>query len=56
MDPDSICWTWGFLPYSLVLKVGLQQARGISKAAETGEVLHVQVRKDRLVKIILAEE
>lgn len=41
---------------SLGLEVGLQQARGVSKAAERGHVLHVQVRKDRSVKIILAEE
>lgn len=40
----------------LVLTVGLQQARSISKSAEKGDVPHVQVRKDTLVKIILAEE
>lgn len=38
---------------SLVLRVGRQQARSISKAAEKGDVLHVQVRKDRSVKSFL---
>lgn len=41
---------------SLVLRVGLPTSQGISKAAETGGVPQVQVRKDRSVKIILAEE
>ena len=38
---------------SLVLRVGLQQARSISKAAEKGDVLHVQERKDRSVQSFL---
>ena len=37
---------------SLVLRVGLQQARSISKAAEK-DVLHVQERKNRSVKSLL---
>lgn len=37
---------------SLVLRVGLQQARSISKAAEK-DVLHVQERKDGSVKSLL---
>jgi len=41
---------------SSVLRVGLQQARSMSKSAERGAVLHVHVRKDATVKIILAEE
>lgn len=36
-----------------VLRVGLKQARGISKAAEKGDALHVQERKDRPVKSFL---
>ena len=38
---------------SSVLRVGLQQARRISKAAEKGDVLHVQERKDGSVKSFL---
>ena len=38
---------------SLTLKVGLQQARSISKAAEKRDVLHVQERKNRSVKSLL---
>lgn len=36
-----------------VLRVGLKQARDISKAAEKGDALHVQERKDRPVKSFL---
>lgn len=38
---------------SSVLRVGLQQARSISKAAEKGDVLHVQESKDGSVKSFL---
>lgn len=38
---------------SLVLRVGLQQARSMSKSAERGAVPHVQVRKDISVKSFL---
>lgn len=38
---------------SLVLRVGLQQARSMSKSAERGAVPHVQVRKDISVKSVL---
>lgn len=41
---------------SSVLRVGLQQARSMSKSAERGAVPHVHVSKDASVKIILAEE
>lgn len=52
-------WDLGFSEVvlaSLVLRAGLQQARSMSKSAERGAVLHVQVRKGASVKIILAEE